>query len=210
MTERISGLVLVSYGSHGVVRLEGGENLPCQYRRQVGRPFCGDRVQVSLSEEDRGVVEEIMPRSNRFLRGDARQRKHVVAVNLDQVAIVIARKPLPSRDLLERYLVAVHSLGIQPLIVLNKTDISDYDRSQAGAAVFDRIEAYRSLGYTVVETTCKAACGTDALVPQLRKRSSILVGQSGVGKSSLVRCLLPDIEVQTGALSDATGKGTHT
>lgn len=210
MTELATGLVRVSYGAHGVVRLEDGSNLPCQYRRQVGRPYCGDRVQVRMLENGDGVVEKILPRSNRFLRGDARQRKYVVAVNLDQAAIVIARKPLPSRDLLERYLVAVHSLDISPLIVLNKTDINDYDRSHAGASVFERIDAYRHLGYRVIESSCKVGGGTEDLAPQLRDATSILVGQSGVGKSSLVRRLLPDIDVQTGALSDATGKGTHT
>lgn len=210
LTELATGLVRVSYGSHGVVRLEPGTDLPCQYRRQVGRPYCGDRVEVRMLDNGDGVVERILPRSNRFMRGDARQRKHVVAANVDQVAIVLARKPLPSRDLLERYLVAVHSLDIRPLIVLNKTDILEYDRSQPGAAVFDRISDYRQLGYSVIETSCKTKGGTAELEPGLAEATSILVGQSGVGKSSLVRRLLPDIDVQTGALSDATGKGTHT
>ena len=202
--------MLVSYGSHGVVRLEDGSRLPVKYRRQVGRPFCGDRVQISKSEVDSGVVELIHPRDNHFLRADQQQRKHMVAANLDQVIIVIATRPLPSRDLLERYLLAVHSLGIEPIIVLNKVDLEVQDTSAAGAAVLSHIDDYRSLGYTFLETSCKATPGITALTPLLANKISIFVGQSGVGKSSLITRLLPDLDLQVGELSRVTGKGTHT
>jgi ribosome biogenesis GTPase len=204
------GLVLVSYGSHGVVRLEDGRRLECKYRRQVGRPYCGDRVRVLGLDGDDAVVESIHPRTNCFVRGDARQRKHTVAANLDQVLIVVAHRPLPSRDLVARYLLAVHSLGIRPAIVLNKVDLPCAHDSQAGARAIGRLDEYRDLGYPVVRTSCRGEPGIDELLPLLSGKTSILVGQSGVGKSSLVRALLPDMDVQTGALSRVTGKGTHT
>jgi ribosome biogenesis GTPase len=203
-------LVLVSYGSHGVVLLPGPRKRRCKFRRNVGRPYCGDRVMVGRADHDSLVVEEILPRKNYFVRADERQRQQIVAANLDQALIVVAPRPLPSRDLLERYLIAVHSLGIEPVIVLNKTDLAVEDETAAGAGVLRRMPDYQSLGYTVIRTSCKKPPGISDLEPILRDRTSILVGQSGVGKSSLVNRLLPDHDIQTGALSDTTGKGTHT
>ncbi len=207
----LQALVLVSYGSHGVVLLPDGKRQHCKFRRKVGRPYCGDRVVVGRADDDSMVVESILPRRNYFVRADERLRRHVIAANLDQVAVVIAARPLPSRDLVERYLLAVHSLGIEPLIVSNKTDLAVAgDESAAGAKVLQHMPDYEALGYTVVRTSCKAAPGIAELQPVLQGRTSILVGQSGVGKSSLINRLLPDLDIQTGALSRATGKGTHT
>jgi len=204
-------LVLVSYGSQGVVLLPDGERKRCKFRRKVGRPFCGDRVLVARADDASLVVESILPRRNYFVRADERQRQHVIAANLDQVLIVVAARPLPSRDLMERYLVAVHSLGIEPVIVLNKTDLEvPQDESAAGATVLSHMPEYETLGYPVIRTSCKTEPGISALKPVLKDRTSILVGQSGVGKSSLINQLLPDLDIQTGALSTSTGKGTHT
>jgi len=204
-------LMLVSYGSQGVVVLPGGQRQRCKFRRKVGRPYCGDQVMVGRADDNSLVVESILPRTNYFVRTDERLRRHIVAANLQQVAIVIAARPLPSRDLMERYLLAVHSLGIEPLIVLNKTDLDVAgNETAAGAKVLQHMSDYAALGYTVVRTSCKAAPGISELQPVLKGRTSILVGQSGVGKSSLINQLLPDLDIQTGALSRATGKGTHT
>ena len=207
----VEALVLVSYGSQGVVLLPDGQRERCKFRRNVGRPYCGDQVMVGRADHDSYVVESILPRKNYFVRTDERQRQHIIAANLDQVLIVLAPRPLPSRDLLERYLLAVHSLDIEPIIVVNKSElpIAD-DESAAGANVLRRIPEYRELGYTVIQTSCKQAPGISELEPELKGRTSILVGQSGVGKSSLINRLLPDLDIQTGALSSATGKGTHT
>ena len=204
-------LVLVSYGSQGAVLLPNGERKRCKFRRKVGRPFCGDRVLVDRADDTSLVVESILPRDNYFVRSDERQRQHIIAANLDQVLIVVAAAPLPSRDLMERYLLAVHSLGIEPIIVLNKTDIKvAANETAAGATVLAHMPDYESLGYTVIRTSCKTAPGITGLQSVLKDRTSILVGQSGVGKSSLINQLLPDLDIQTGALSTATGKGTHT
>jgi ribosome biogenesis GTPase len=204
-------LVLVSYGSQGVVLLPDGERKRCKFRRKVGRPFCGDRVLVDRADDVSLVVESILPRDNYFVRADERQRQHIIAANLDQVLIVVAAAPLPSRDLMERYLLAVHSLGIEPIIVLNKTDLEvAADETAAGAKVLAHMPDYEALGYTVIRTSCKTEPGITGLKSVLKDRTSILVGQSGVGKSSLINQLLPDLHIQTNALSTATGKGTHT
>lgn len=202
---------MVSYGSQGVVMLPDGERKPCKFRRKVGRPYCGDHVMVARADEASLVVESILPRNNYFVRTDDRQRKHVIAANLDNVLIVVAPSPLPSLDLLERYLLAVHSLGIKPLIVYNKSELEvPADESASGAQVLAHMPDYEALGYTVIRTSCKTAPGITALLPVLKDRISILVGQSGVGKSSLINRMIPNLQIQTGALSSATGKGTHT
>ena len=203
--------MLVSYGSQGVVLLDSGERKRCKFRRRVGRPFCGDRVLVARADDTSLVVESILPRKNYFVRADERMRQHIIAANLDQVLIVVAARPLPSRDLMERYLLAVHSLGIEPVIVLNKTDLEvAADETAAGAQVLAHMPDYEALGYTVIRTSCKTAPGITGLQSFLKDKTSILVGQSGVGKSSLINQLLPDLQIQTGELSNATGKGTHT
>ena len=213
MTEpqQSEALVLVSYGAQGVVLLPDGERKRCKFRRRVGRPFCGDKVMVARADDASLVVESILPRENQFVRSDERQRQHVIAANLDQVLIVVATAPLPSRDLMERYLLAVHSLGIEPVIVYNKTDLQlAANESAAGATVLAHMPEYEELGYTVIRTSCKTAPGIVGLQAHLKDRTSILVGQSGVGKSSLINQLLPDLEIRTRELSTSTGKGTHT
>ena len=112
---------------------------------------------------------------------------------------------------MERYLLAVHSLGIEPIIVYNKTDLQLADDETAnGVAVLAHMPDYEDLGYTVLRTSCKQEPGISGLRPVLKDKTSILVGQSGVGKSSLINQLIPDLQIQTGKLSNATGKGTHT
>ena len=105
----------------------------------------------------------------------------------------------------------MHSLNIEPVIVMNKTDLDvPADDHSAGAEVLGHMQDYEALGYKVIYTSCKQESGIDKLREALKDRTSILVGQSGVGKSSLINKLLPNLDIQTGALSTATGKGTHT
>ena len=168
---------MVSYGAQGVVLLPDGERKRCKFRRNVGRPFCGDQVMVARADDTSLVVEAILPRNNYFVRADERQRQHIIAANLDQVLIVVATRPLPSRDLMERYLLAVHSLGIQPVIVLNKTDLKlATGETAAGATVLGHMPDYEALGYTVIQTSCKSEPGIGSLRSILKDRTSILVG----------------------------------
>lgn len=199
----------VAYGGEGVAQLANGQRVVCRFRRSVGRPYCGDRVRLEPVDAATWSVAEILPRRNEFVRGDGRQRRQVIASNLDRVLVVIAPKPAPSRDLVERYLVAVHSLGIEPVLVVNKAELLEIS-GEAAEPPFSRLADYRALGYPVALTSCKADPGIAPLPPLLHNVTSILVGQSGVGKSSLVNRLIPDLDLQTSELSAATGKGTHT
>jgi len=205
----VPALVLASHGNHGIVELADGAHCECAFRRSVGRPLCGDRVEVEQADNNSMVAVAISPRRNEFVRGGPRGLKQAIAANLDQVLIVVAPVPQPSRDLLERYLVAVHSLGITPVIVLNKSELVATGQLPAGSPLH-HLDDYAALGYPVLKTSCKTAPGVQALTSILEEQISILVGQSGVGKSSLANALLPDLALQTGELSRATGKGTHT
>ncbi len=202
-------LILVSRGNRGIAQLPDGRQLDVHFRRGVGRPLCGDWVRLEDSADDTAVVTAIEPRRNHFARADARQRKQLVAANLDIVLIVIAPLPPPGRDVLERYLVAVHSLDIQPVIVVNKVELPQAIQPEPDSPLA-RISDYQALGYRVLRTSCKGPPGVREARGVVSGHTSILVGQSGVGKSSLVNRLVPDLEVQTGTLSRATGKGRHT
>jgi len=207
-TTSVAGLMRVAYGNQGIAELADGQRVEVVFRRSVGRPFCGDQVRLELVDENCWAVAAIAPRRNQFARVDGQGRKQVIATNLDRVAIVIAPQPAPSTDLVERYLVAVHSLAIEPVLVINKAE-----RLQPGVGQqhpFNRIEDYRALGYRVAYTSCKGDPGIDELLPLLQNHTAVLVGQSGVGKSSLVNRLIKDLDLQTGELSRTTGKGTHT
>jgi ribosome biogenesis GTPase len=207
VSNTVNATVQVAYGGHGVVHTDDGQRLDAKFRRAVGRPCCGDRVVLGFAAGDTAVVEELLPRRNQFLRADARGRPQLVAANLDRVMVVIAPQPMPSPDLLDRYLIAVHSLDIEPVIVVNKADLEWPDQAPESVR---RLPHYAGLGYTIVSTSCQGPPGLDALRDAVSHGTSILVGQSGVGKSSLVRGLLPDLDIQVGELSRVTGKGTHT
>lgn len=201
--EAQTALVVAAYGARCLIEIDGGPRLKAQVRRRGGTPVCGDHV--ALEDSDRGaVIARVLPRRNEFARADRRGDKQVIAANLDRVVIVVAPQPEPSRDLINRYLVACESLQIPAAICLNKRDqITNPD-------LWARRERdYRELGYPFVQTSTKQANGLDPLSELLRDATSILVGQSGVGKSSIANRLLPDRELPTGDLS-GSGKGKHT
>ncbi len=202
-------LIISSHGNQGIAELADGHSLPCVYRRTVGRPVCGDQVMLDTDQGDSNPVNEILPRKNNFLRGQRDGSKQIMAANLDQVVIVIAPEPAPSKDLLDRYLVAVLSLGIKPLIVINKSELLPRTAA-AYPAPFNRLAEYSKLGHRVVLTSCKSEPGIAELQELLEDQISIVVGQSGVGKSSLINALVPDLDLQTQTLSRSTGKGRHT
>lgn len=208
-TAGVAGLMRVAYGNQGIAELADGQRVEVVFRRSVGRPFCGDQVSLEPVDENHWVVAAIAPRRNQFARVDGHGRKQVIASNLDRVAIVIATQPAPSTDLIERYLVAVHSLAIEPILVINKAELLQHGIGRQQHP-FKRIGDYQALGYRVAFTSCKGHPGIDELMPLLHNHTAVLVGQSGVGKSSLVNRLIADLDLQTGELSRTTGKGTHT
>jgi ribosome biogenesis GTPase len=135
-----------------------------------------------------------------------------VAANIDRIFIVIAPLPAPHGNLIDRYLVAAEACGIEPVLVLNKTDLLAADPGLR-ATVDALLAIYPTLGYQLLRVSsrpCDAGGGLEPLLAGLRGHTSVFVGQSGVGKSSLVNTLLPGVDLRVGALSELTNKGTHT
>lgn len=173
----------------------------CVTRGKKGGLACGDRVEIKPTGADAGVIEKNLPRDNLLYRSDRFHTK-LLAANVDQVFIVTAAVPTPDPGLLDRCLVACEAAGIPARIVINKTDLPET------AAWRDRLQAYAALGYPLIELAAKLDIAP--LADWLAGRTSILVGASGVGKSTLVNALVPEAEIATQDISEALDTGKHT
>jgi len=201
------GLVIAHYGTQVAVESEPGCSQRCHLRANLEGLVTGDRV-VWCEGDPMGVVVAQRERHSVLSRPDPYGKLKPVAANIDQIMLVIAPFPEPHANLVDRYLVAAEVVGIEPVILLNKTDLLENE-----PALQESIEAllaiYPTLGYRIIRTSIKDS-GLAELHSALQERTSVLVGQSGVGKSSLVNVLLPDADIRVGALSESTQKGTHT
>ncbi|MCH8502887.1 MAG: ribosome small subunit-dependent GTPase A [Ectothiorhodospiraceae bacterium] len=206
MKRQGTGLVMAGYGAESVVQTEDDSLLRCLTRRRTGRAVCGDRVRYKQSTPQEGTIEEILPRRNTLSRTNYRGQERILAANLDRVIVVIAAEPAPDFVLLDRYLVLAAHLDTEASILLNKTDLP----GAAAPELQERLDLYRSLDYPVLTSCTKREDGLEPLRRLLVDQTSILVGQSGVGKSSLINHLVPDREARTQALSEASGQGRHT
>ncbi|KMY85849.1 Ribosome small subunit-stimulated GTPase EngC [Candidatus Paraburkholderia calva] len=202
---RLEGIVIAAHGRHYPVALvDHGPILQCFPRGKKSEVAVGDRVSYEYSSADQGVIVEIGKRRNLLYRSDQFKSK-LFAVNLDQLLIVLATEPHFSEDLLGRALIAAEAHGLESLIVLNKIDVEG-----ALPLARERLVPYRVLGYTVIELSAKMALGDvhPQLDARLKDRSTILLGQSGMGKSTLVNLLVPD--AATHEISSALNSGRNT
>ncbi|MGB5300760.1 MAG: small ribosomal subunit biogenesis GTPase RsgA [Thiogranum sp.] len=201
------GLVLAHYGQVSLVEDGNGEVLRCATRRNLPRTVCGDRVLWQASNPREGVIVRVLERNTTLARPDNNERVRPVAANLNQIVVVIACKPSFEYGMLDRYLVAAELIGATPVIVVNKSDLLD---TESRAKLEQRLAIYEDIGYSLLFISTRTTDGLRDLHQQLKSHTSILVGQSGVGKSSLVQALLPDLDIRIGALSQVTGLGRHT
>ncbi len=166
------------------------------------RPVSGDLVVASpLPGEDDWLIERICSRDNALTRPDSRGRREVLAANIDLMAVVVAPEPAPDFYIVDRYLAAARLMPCEAAVVWNKSDL--------GAAP-EALAVYAALGYPVIECAARDGTNTDALAALIRGRTAILVGQSGVGKSSLINALVGDARQRTGAVSSGSREGRHT
>ncbi len=179
----------------------------CSTRRNLPRTVSGDRVLWQASSPREGVITTVLERDTVLSRPDQNNRVRPVAANIDQIVVVIASKPSFEYGMLDRYLVAAELIGAQPVIVVNKSDLLDHD---SRSKLEQRLEVYRKIDYTLLFTSTRSTDGLRDLHQQLKAHTSVLVGQSGVGKSSLIQALLPELDIRTGSLSQVTGLGRHT
>jgi len=204
------GLVIAHFGTQVDIEcLEGngaGSIHRCHLRANLQALVTGDRV-VWREGKPTGVVVANIPRHSELARPDTHGQLRAVAANIDYIVLVIAPEPEPHANLINRYLVAAESVEIEPLILLNKTDLLNDNNREA---IERMLSIYPKIGYQVLEASTKTQNGLDALKDKLRDRTSVFVGQSGVGKSSLINVLLPGVDLKVGELSKARAKGTHT
>jgi ribosome biogenesis GTPase / thiamine phosphate phosphatase len=203
------GLVIIHYGTQVIVEatdgVDKGLEQRCHFRSNLGSLVTGDKV-VWRAGNPSGVVVAVMPRRSALQRPDPHGDMKTVAANIDRIMIVVAPYPEPHANLIDRYLVAAHAIDITPVLIINKADRID---SQTQEKINYLHQTYRALGYQVILASTKTQKGLTDLRHYLTNYTSVFVGQSGVGKSSLINALLPDSHLAVGALSE-NEKGTHT
>ena len=200
------GLVVAAYGKRYEVELnrlelEAKQRISCVTRGKKTDLACGDLVNIKLTDKAEGVVESSLPRKSLLYRSNAIKSK-ILASNVTQIVIVLATQPSFYEALLNRCLIAAEAAKIKPLIVLNKCDLNDATDAK------NKLKLYQNLGYEVVHLSAKQ--DITALRPYLANHQSVLVGQSGMGKSTIINALLPNQNVRTQIMSEALDSGKHT
>lgn len=199
------GTVIAAHGRHYLVQT-GSIRLQCVTRGKKSDVAVGDVVKLKLTSPDQGVIEAINERKTLLYRSDQFKSK-LLAANVTQLFIVVATEPGYSDDLVSRALVAAEAAGITARLILNKIDVTE-----ELAKTRERLSMYEKLGYPIHEVSARGmpeqTC--EILRPLLHGHSTILIGQSGMGKSSLINLLVPDAELATREISAALDSGKHT
>lgn len=202
MSDLLPGTVTAAFGRHYEVQLADQRRLNCFPRAKKSAVACGDRVLVRDNGGGLGVIAEIQARHTLLYRSDAYRQK-LIAANADQILLVVATDPAFSDLLISRCLVAAEHQRMKTVILLNKVDLEDkLDQARA------RLHQFSGAGYEVVEGC--ALKGVGAIVDRLHGHTTVLVGQSGMGKSTLINSLAPGAAAATGETSRALASGRHT
>ena len=202
-----TGLVIVNYGKSMLVENSDGRLHRCVARRNLDTIVSGDCINWEPTGDGKGVITSIEPRHSILTCTDIADRSRPLAANIDQIMIVAAPEPELDEFLIDKYTIAAELTGTIPCIVINKADLVDTDMR---GELESRLDDYAAIGYRVIFTSALQGDGLESLADQLQDKTSILVGQSGTGKSSLIKRLLPDLDIAIGKLSDASGQGRHT
>ncbi len=200
-----SGLVVASFGRHCMVQAPDGSRTLCHPRGKKSQVVVGDQVQW-LPSEDEGTIEKVNPRRNLLYRQDEIRTKEFAA-NLDQVLILIAAEPEFSEHQLTRALIACEAAKIQPIIALNKSDLPE-----PFELAWQRLAPYRNMHYGVLPLCLRLSGDVDKthLMKHLGGKTTLILGPSGTGKSTLINLLAPGARVLTNEISQALNSGKHT
>lgn len=197
------GIVVARFSKSALIMLNDGSQVDCHLRPNLPMIVAGDQISWQSEGSDR-VVTARLERHSELNRPNARGQLKPVAANVDLIAFVFAPFPEPFPNLIDRYLVAAYHASIEPLLVLNKADLltTNDDTSEL-------LKRYQSLGYRVLKTD-PSETSTTELMEAIGQTTTVFVGQSGVGKSSIIQRLIPDRQLRVGELSEGVQKGRHT
>lgn len=208
-----TGKIITRFGADVMVKIETGETLRCTAKRKFEQITCGDHVTIEYQPHGNARVIRLAKRHNVLTRPDFRGRLRNIAANIDQVVIVLSWLPEPFWGLVDRYIIAATLLKTDIILVVNKSDLA---AQYATEKAITCLAEYRRIGYTVIETSANTDSSDKdshaelvTLQQALNNHTSILVGQSGVGKSSIAIRLLSETTIRIGAISNS-GEGQHT
>ena len=196
------GIIVAAFGRHYEIELPNGNRITGFPLGKKSTYACGDRIEIEPSSPDQGQIIRHLPRTSLLYRSDAYRQKLIVA-NATQLVLVVATEPSFSDELLTRALVAAETEGLRSIILLNKTDLA-----ASLNAARQRLEALAKLGYPVIELCARR--DASPLIPHLAGELSVLVGQSGMGKSTLINTLVPGAAAATQGVAMALDSGKHT
>jgi ribosome biogenesis GTPase / thiamine phosphate phosphatase len=194
--------VVGTYGRHCDVQTDDKQIIHCTTRGRKTGIACGDLVMITPAKSHQGVIETILPRTSLLYRSDPFREK-LFAANVTQVVIVIASVPSYNEDILNAALLAAEAAEISALILLNKADLVAETRQAMTA-----LAVYPTLGYELLVLSAQQDIAP--LRAHLSEKTSVLLGESGMGKSTLLNALLPDAKARTGEISAALDSGKHT
>lgn len=197
-----AGVIVAAHGRHYVVETGSGALVRCVPRGKRSVYACGDRVSLAPAGRNAGVIESAAQRTSLFLRA-APHRQKLIAANATQVAVVVAGEPSFSDELVCRILVAAESQGIPAILVLNKADLAELTR-----AARERLRPFEQAGYAVLAVSALGELAP--LAARLANETTVLLGQSGMGKSTLVNALVPGVAARTQEISRFLDSGRHT